>query len=473
MSDAQTLFQQALRVHQNGNLTEAETLYEQILAHEGKSSALDPIIITTHFNLGMLFLKQGKQDAALQQFSTVLKRHPSSILAHLQLANLYLLQNKLDDAIQHYKAVLQYQPQQIEALNNLGVAFLKQANPRSAIEYFTKALQTDPQHKDARNNLAATLLQQDEFKDAIWHYQLLLQLAPDDSEAHYNLGVAHMMVGDLAAATEQFEKTLILTPNRVDAYCNLGAICLKKANKEQAIAYYQQAATLAPNNAAIQYRLAALTGQNTPLVAPTDYIKNLFDNYASHFDQQVTTQLHYQLPSLLHQILANYILVDKQYRTLDLGCGTGLTGSALRNIASHLTGVDISTRMLAKAREKNIYDQLIETDITQFITTATDQYDLIIAADTFVYFGDLNTIFSNIQKLLPLSGIFVFSTELGANTSFQLQSTGRYTHSKSYIEQLASQYEFSLLDYQEITSREQEGRPVISSIFILKSIREK
>src|SRR6185312_2648569 len=94
MSDVQALFKRALHAHQHGNFAQAQALYEQILAtHCEQDPALIPIVTTTHFNLGMLLLKQGEQDAAIKQFSRVLMLHPNAVLAHLQLANLYLIQN--------------------------------------------------------------------------------------------------------------------------------------------------------------------------------------------------------------------------------------------------------------------------------------------------------------------------------------------------------------------------------------------
>src|SRR6185312_11650282 len=269
-----------------------------------------------------------------------------------------------------------------EVLNNLGAIFLTQGDVNTAIDFFNKALQAEPKHKDARSNLATILLQQDRFSEAIWHYQLFLQLAPEDSDAYYNLGVAYMASGDLTAAIDLFKRTLQLIPRHVDAYCNLGAIYLKMSDRAQALAYYQEAAKLQPDNPAIRYRIAALTGENAPSTAPIEYIKNLFDNYAGYFDQQLTKELHYQLPTLLRQLLQTYLPAREKWRILDLGCGTGLSGAALRDIANHLTGVDISSRMLAKAHEKNLYDKLIEDDINHFLAHAIEDYALIVAADT-------------------------------------------------------------------------------------------
>jgi len=355
-----------------------------------------------------------------------------------------------------------------EVLNNLGAIFLTQGDVNTAIDFFNKALQAEPKHKDARSNLATILLQQDRFSEAIWHYQLFLQLAPEDSDAYYNLGVAYMASGDLTAAIDLFKRTLQLIPRHVDAYCNLGAIYLKMSDRAQALAYYQEAAKLQPDNPAIRYRIAALTGENAPSTAPIEYIKNLFDNYAGYFDQQLTKELHYQLPTLLRQLLQTYLPAREKWRILDLGCGTGLSGAALRDIANHLTGVDISSRMLAKAHEKNLYDKLIEDDINHFLAHAIEDYALIVAADTLVYFGDLTTIFANCRRLLEKNGLLVFSIEVGTVSPYQLQATGRYNHAPYYIEQLAQQHGFAVLDYREVTGRLQQGEAVVSGIFILK-----
>ncbi len=496
MNKSQALFESAFKAHHADDLAAAKTLYQKFLeldpthaeAHNNlgvifyklndfaaaqlqytTAINLQPDYLQAHLNLAMLWLRQGETTKALQQFQQILQLDPQSTVAHYQLGNLYLAQGEIDPAVSHYNTVLKIQPEHVETLNNLGVAFLKQGRFDQATAYFNQALQFAPMHTDARSNLAATFLQQDRLSDAIWHYQLFLRLVPEDSDAHYNLGVAFMASGYLTEAIAEFEQVLKLMPTQVDACCNLGAIYLKMDNPQQAIFYYRKAIALRPKDVMVRYMLDALTQEGTPRTAPVEYIKNLFDNYAGYFDQHVTETLHYLTPQLIADSLVKYLpRVPVNWNVLDLGCGTGLSGVVFREIAKHLTGIDISPRMLNKARAKNIYDELIESDIVTALAGLVASYDLIIAADTLVYFGDLSAVFTGCACVLKLQGLLAFSVEVGKETDFQLQTTGRYTHSRMYIENLAKQHHFQILQSSEAAGRMQQGKPVSSFIFVLR-----
>ena len=54
---------------------------------------------------------------------------------------------------------------------------------------------------------------------------------------------------------------------------------------------------------------------------------------------------------------------DFLYQTLDLGCGTGLSGQAFKNISCQLTGIDLSSRMIEKAKQKKIRVFILQKNI--------------------------------------------------------------------------------------------------------------
>lgn len=490
---ANSLFEQAIQAHQKGDVIQAQKLYEAALAadpqnavahnnlanlyykqnnlilarqHYIKAIHLEPGYVAAHVNLGLVLLQQNELEAANKQFNNVVALQPDLPIGHQQLANLCLRNNELESALEHYQTVLKLQPEHTEALNNSGVIYLKQNKFSEAENYFTKALLFDPKHKDARNNLAGLLLQQDRFADALWNYQLYLQLAPEDSYARYNMGVALMATGQLEEAIKQFEQTVQLNPNYIDALCNLGAIYLKLDDRKQAIENYQRALSLQPNNEAIQYMLNALTRDAMPATAPAEYIKNLFDNYAGYFDKHLTETLRYKTPQLLRELTHKFL--SAHIKILDLGCGTGLSGAAFHDLADKLVGIDLSPRMLAKAKEKNIYDDLFEANILDALQNQTTKYDLVISIDTLVYFGDLTPIFENVKKVLTEKGIFAFSIESSQEKDYLLNITGRYIHNPAYIEKLATQFDFKVFATQSITGREQDGKPAAGYLFVLQ-----
>ena len=377
-------------------------------------------------------------------------------------------QNNFESAKIYYKKIIQLQPHHVLTLNNLGAIAIKENQIDQAKDYFKKALAIEPKHKEARSNLAAVFLQQEEWKESSWHYYLYLQLMPEDSEAHYNCGVATMAIGQLQEAIQHFEKTLSIVPYHLNASCNLAAIYLIMNRRVLAIATYQHIIMQQANHPIACYMLSALTGYPvSPPAAPVEYIKNLFDNYAASFDKHLVNVLHYQLPQLLFHISSPYL--SENLTILDLGCGTGLSGVMFREKAKTLIGVDLSPRMLFKAKEKNIYDKLIEANLIDALRDSNDYYDLIIAADTLTYVGDLNTIFAAAYSALKQQGLFIFSVEMSKlNHEYTLQTTGRYQHSTLYIKKLATRYFFKRLLSKKISGRKQDQQAVTHSIFILK-----
>ena len=151
-------------------------------------------------------------------------------------------------------------------------------------------------------------------------------------------------------------------------------------------------------------------------------------------------------------------------RVLDGGCGTGLCGDALRPWASHLIGVDISSAMLAKASQKGNFDELIESELTQFLQPRTNTFDLIVFADTLIYFGDLHDILCASAKALDQQGSILFNLEASHNkvktNSYNLHPNGRYTHSANYVEKTLRSCGFEQISINSDSVRQEIGKPV-------------
>lgn len=475
-SDAIDHFQQALKLnpdyaeaHNNlGGVYYKQKNFPSALSHYEKALSLQPDYIEAQFNIALLKIREGENDVAISWLKKIVGHLPNFISAQSYLANLLLEKNDLDAAIHHYQVVLGLDENDIETLNNLGALFLKQQKYENAISHFNKVLQLEPKHKEARSNLAATYLQQDKFSEAIWHYQLFLQLEAAEPEAHYNLGVALMGAGYLQEAAQAFEKSLAISPDNVDTLCNLAAIALKTNNPSQAIQFYSQAKKLRSDDEIINYMLDALTGKKGADKAPTEYIKSLFDNYAGYFDKHVKEALSYETPKILYDFLRPFLPSHAKLSIVDLGCGTGLSGELFRDDAEYIIGIDISPRMLAKAKEKNIYDELIEGDIVTELSQIKRSVDLILAIDTFVYFGNLDEVFHACYQALKKNGLFSFSVEEGFGDDYHLETTGRYTHTKTYIENLIKKNNFELVESQSIDIRMQAEKPVRGLIFIVR-----
>ena len=153
---------------------------------------------------------------------------------------------------------------------------------------------------------------------------------------------------------------------------------------------------------------------------------------------------------------------------LDAGCGTGLAGPLFRSWARQLDGVDLSPRMLAQARERGLYDRLDLGDLTETLLARPRTYDLILAADVLVYFGDLGPVLTAAREGLRPGGWFAFFVERNSESGFALRDTGRYVHSLDYLHQEAKAADLEEADVAEAPLRLQSGQPVAGLVMVLR-----
>jgi predicted TPR repeat methyltransferase len=290
-------------------------------------------------------------------------------------------------------------------------------------------------------------------------------------ESRYNLGVALMPQGLLEQAIVCFESVLQKQPDYLDAHMNLAAIFLKLGRRESASEHYKIVLQHQPTHPFAAYLLHALTGDDVPMSAPAAYVQHLFDNYAGYFDDHVKKTLQYETPEQLRQLFVETTGIQKaKWCVLDLGCGTGLSGAVLQGFSKELIGVDLSPKMLEIARSKNIYNELLEGDMLDVLKRQPAAFfDLILAADVFVYTGNLQAIFQACHAALKPLGYFLFSTELLSGDGYTLQKTARYSHSRSYIENLAQQTGFTVFAYQKAILRQQDNQAMEGSLYLLQS----
>jgi predicted TPR repeat methyltransferase len=228
--------------------------------------------------------------------------------------------------------------------------------------------------------------------------------------------------------------------------------------RDKARQYLEEALAINPDDTISQHMLAAITGNQVDTSTP-EYAQNLFNNYALYYDQHMQGQLRYGIPQHLGRQLHALELLAVP-RTLDLGCGTGLSGVVLREITEYLIGVDISAKMLAQAKEKGIYDELIQAELIHYLTNNNPPADLIIAADVLPYFGNLSDLFQLIKAQLRPHGYFIFTTEISTAEDWHLESSARFSHHPDYIQQLIQQNGFEFIAREKIPARLQNQCPL-------------
>jgi predicted TPR repeat methyltransferase len=216
-------------------------------------------------------------------------------------------------------------------------------------------------------------------------------------------------------------------------------------------------------------RLALIGRADPPGALPQAYVARLFDDYAPRFDKHLIEKLGYRAPALIADALSAVAPGRRFALGLDLGCGTGLMGEALRGRVDHLTGVDLSPGMIAKARERGLYDRLIADDAAALLTRERGQaYDLTVAADSLVYIGDLAPLFAAVATALAAGGLFAFSIETCADDGFRLEATMRFAHSRSYVEATAREAALQPLLIRSASSRRETGADVPGLICVFE-----
>jgi predicted TPR repeat methyltransferase len=152
-------------------------------------------------------------------------------------------------------------------------------------------------------------------------------------------------------------------------------------------------------------------------------------------------------------------------------CGTGLTGGVVKPYSTWLTGVDLSAKMLAKARARGIYDELIEQELEAFLQMTDARFDLIVCADVLVYVGELSAIVAGAARSLKNGGYFYFTLEkadaIPSGTGYELGPRGRYSHHRSYVRRLLEP-NFELIQMDDMVIRLEGGQPVTGMVVIAR-----
>jgi predicted TPR repeat methyltransferase len=450
----------AIQHQRAGRLKEAEHGYRRILR-------ASPDNFDVLYLLGILNHELGNHETAIELIGKAIKLNPGYVEAHINLGNALKDQGKLDESVVAYKRALAIDPNYADAHYNLGIVLGDQGKLDEAIASYRCVLTFNPSYVEAHINLGNALKDKGKLDEAVVAYKRALDIDPNYAEAYNNLAIVLRGQGKLNEAIVAYKRALDIDPNYADAHYNFGVALGDQGKLDEAIASFRRVIDLDPSDISARHSLAALTGQTTE-IAPPQFIIPLFDSYSTKFDHDLVENLKYKVPVLLRQIL-NRLCDDLRFRNVvDLGCGTGLSGMEFRTVADRLTGIDLSPKMLAVAKQKNIYDVLQVAGIVEFLNETDEKYDLFIAADVFIYIGNLKPVFQSVQNCSLSGAYFVFSTENSDENDYILRRTGRYAHSLSYIQSLAGEYNFEIEICRSSGIRKEKGQWIMGNLFALK-----
>ena len=297
--------------------------------------------------------------------------------------------------------------------------------------------------------------------------QQLLEEDPDNAEAWNQLALFIDESGDNDGAMECWRKAIALRPDLAEARNHLGLVFDRIGDTAAAIACWKEAARLRPDWIEPQYYLATANEGTAPTTAPARYVTKLFDKYAHEFDRHLVVQLEYKAPQLIAEAVAR-AGVKHAAEVIDLGCGTGLCGVHIRPLAGRMIGVDLSPKMIDKARERNIYDELVVGELKDVLNQRRGDVDLILAADVFVYVGELTGVFAAASTALRPGGTIAFSFEKTRENEpdLLLRESRRFSHSPAYIERLIRSTGLELLEWSDAILR-LDGRDAIKGMIVV------
>ena len=416
------LLNSAIQAHQSGRLEEAESVYRLVL------HALPQQPDACHY-LGVLLHQRGHSEEGIDYILRALSENPHYVDAQNNLGNVYKETGDAAKAEQAYRKVLAWVPNHFEALNNLGIVL-------GDLEAFDEAEQC--------------LLQ-------------AIRLQPNRADFLQNLGSAYFKQRDYPKSAEAFRKSITLKPNEAEAYRILWRTLYIAKEFDEAVKVLRQWLEFDPDNPIALHTYAAhLGGELMPERASDAYVKETFDNFAGSFDN-VLARLDYRAPGLVVDAVGRAVGEgDGQLIVLDAGCGTGLCGPLLRPYARQLIGVDLSPKMLAKAEGRQIYEALIEAELVQYLEHNPSRFNLIVSADTLVYFGNLVPFAHAAHNALLSNGHLIFTVEKKLEGyGFSIGVHGRYCHAQDYVLNTLTEAGFQLVDIDEVHLRKETGEAVI------------
>jgi predicted TPR repeat methyltransferase len=359
-----------------------------------------------------------------------------------------------------FEASLALAPGRASVLLNLGITHFRLRQWREAIPLLQQAAAADPGQADAWAFLGLTHEALEQWQAAVDSLARALEFAPGHAGLWLTYGRCRLRLGSVELALQAFDRAVAAKPDLAEAWSERGSLLRELHRLEEAALCFEKALALGADADLHGYYLASVRGTAAPAITPRRYVETLFDEYAAEFQDHLVEQLRYQG----HESLVRPLLqAGRRYRAvLDLGCGSGLCGPLIQPFADAIDGVDVSGAMLGKARQLGVYRDLTHADLATFLAETSRSADLVLAADVFIYIGDLSPVFQSVRRILAPAGCFAFTVELSPEgQDFSLLPSLRYAHSESYIRRLAQTHGFKVRDLFTAPLRHDQSQPVM------------
>jgi predicted TPR repeat methyltransferase len=433
------------------------------------SSSLLTVVLSLYTNLGTALSSQDQNEKAVEYYESALQIYRQEINSVVESA-------KQQQQHQEAKEIA------ASAAFYLGMVQQDSGHALDAVEAYGLALELDEYHWAAAANRGS--VQQDvlkEYRQALASYNEAYRILmgansapPTDppEEPSFTLSQLQYRIG-LCITYDATQKCIVqdtdndepttTTPRTVD--------CRELATHAFALAVQYD-----PNNEFAKHMLASMTADATMTRASNEYVKALFDDYATHFEHSLVNDLHYTGFERLRRGFDRAIQMNGQQpevsnqlfdTVMDAGCGTGLAGEQFRNVSKTLIGVDLSQAIFDQAllQRPGLYDEVIAGDVLQAFRKYRAGLSLIIAADRYIYFGNLDPLFKAMNQGLEEGGLAAFTLEnvsvdderiletTKSDWRWQLTASGRFAHRKEYVVKAVEDHGFTVLCYEPLVGK--------------------
>jgi predicted TPR repeat methyltransferase len=271
--------------------------------------------------------------------------------------------------------------------------------------------------------------------------------------------------GDLVAAADLLLQVTELAPNFASAWFTLGELREQLGQRDEAIAAFRRARCCDPDDRhGASLRLMRLGAEQVSAM-PQAYVQVLFDQYAPRFEAALVDDLGYRGPAILFKAVLWVRAVARKptffRRAIDLGCGTGLAAAAFAKNVDRFIGIDLSPRMIERARATGLYLELEVDDMLNGLRSKPDvSAELVLAADAMVYVADLVPVLAEARRVLVSGGVLAFTTETHEGEGVILGEGLRYAHSAEYVRASVEAAGLNLSQLEDRSARNEDAIPV-------------
>jgi predicted TPR repeat methyltransferase len=426
---------------------------------------LDPKHADSLHLLGVVHWQTNRLDLAVELIASAIRCNPNNPEYFLNLGELLRVQNKLEEARKSFDIAIKLAPERAAGWIKLGNLLRIQHSTEEVLLAYQHAFTLDPGNAEAPALSAAVLFELGRYQEALANCDLSLGISPDQVETLCVKGDCLINLGRTAEAAASYRRASGLEPERVSVWRLLGKVLEQLGDRDGAIVALRRARELDPSDAfGASVELMRL-GADEVSEMPPAYVRLLFDQYAANFDTALVESLGYRGPQVLFEAVRSACEAHHKpasfKHAIDLGCGTGLAAAAFANMAEQFTGIDLSPRMIEKARATGLYARLEVTDMLQGLRSAPDSgADLVLAADTMVYVADLFPVLEQASRVLACGGVLAFTLERHDGDGFIMGGGRRYAHGACYVRASIEAAGLVVLQLEQQPVRTEAGVPV-------------